>query len=166
MKKLAAALSAFLISAGLAWAVTAVTYQGTSGPIEATGVFVLGQHQYPVGATPVTASSGNVAAASAVATLAGVSGKTTYITGFRCGGGGATAASLVNITVAGVISGTQTYTMGPVAGATLISAPVERRWEPGIPASAANTAIVVTMPSLGAGNTNASCNAEGYQLLP
>jgi hypothetical protein len=33
-----------------------------------------------------------------------------------------------------------------------------------IPASATNTAIVVTLPALGAGNTNATVIAWGYRL--
>jgi hypothetical protein len=33
-----------------------------------------------------------------------------------------------------------------------------------VPASAVNTNIVVTMPSLGAGNTNATCSAQGFLL--
>lgn len=118
---------------------------------------------FPAGMTPLSASSGNVAAASAVATLAGAANVTTYITGFRCGGAGATAASVVNLTVAGLLGGTQTYTVAVPAGATLAGPTTERRYQPAVPASAVNTAIVVTMPSLGAGNTNASCNAEGYQ---
>lgn len=140
----------------------APTYLSSSGTPE--GARGVSPYSYPVDAVPVSSSSGNVAAASAAATLAGAAAKTTYIAGFRCGGGGATAASLVNITITGLLGGTATYTMGAVAGATLISQPVLAEFWPPIPASAVNTAIVVTMPSLGAGNTNASCNAWGYQL--
>src|SRR6478752_7183298 len=44
--------------------------------------------------TMITASSGNVAAATATATLAAVGNKTTFICGFAATGGGATAAAV------------------------------------------------------------------------
>lgn len=115
-------------------------------------------------ATPETASSGNVAAASAVATLATGASVTTYISGFQCTGSGATVGSVVNVTVAGVITGTMTYTFAATAGALLSDPPLTVQFNPAIPASAPNTTIVVTMPSLGTGNTNAACSAQGYTL--
>jgi hypothetical protein len=113
--------------------------------------------------TMITASSGNVANASAVATLAAAAGKTTYISGFEITSGGATAASLVAATVAGLTGGTATYTYGCVAGATVANSPLQVTFYPPLPASAVNTAIVVTLPALGAGNTNATVVAHGYQ---
>ena len=114
---------------------------------------------------PITSySSGNVAAATATATLAAVAGKTTYITGFSITGAGATAASVVNPTITGLLGGTQTYTLAVTAGATLANTPLNVFFDPAIPASAVNTAIVVSCPSLGAGNTNNTVNAWGYQL--
>jgi hypothetical protein len=118
---------------------------------------------YPVGATPITAASGNVAAAVAAATLAGAASVTTYITGFEVTGAGATAASVVNITVTGTISGTLTYTLAVAAGATLSNQPLVIQFSPAIPASAVNTSIVVSCPSLGAGNTNNTVVAHGYR---
>lgn len=117
----------------------------------------------PGGAAALNASSGNVANASAAATLAAAAGKTTYITGFEITSGGATAASLVSATVAGLLGGTATYTYGCVAGATAPNAPLIVSFVPPMPASAVNTAIVVTLPALGAGNTNATVTAHGYQ---
>lgn len=119
---------------------------------------------YPVGASPVNASSGNVANAAAVATLPGVAGKTTYITGFEITGAGATATAVVSVTVAGVVSGTMTYTHAAVAGATLLNTPLIVEFAVPIPASADNTAIVVTVPALGVGNTNSTVVAHGYQI--
>lgn len=119
---------------------------------------------YPAGATPITASSGNVAAATATATLAAVAGKTTYITGFQITSAGSTAAAVVNPTVTGVITGTMTYTYVTVAGATLANSPLSISFNPPIPASAQNQAIAVVLPSLGAGNTNATVTAQGFQL--
>jgi hypothetical protein len=125
---------------------------------------VLGGGGYPAGATPVHAASGNVANASAAATLAAAVGKTTYITGFEITGGGATAAALVLATVTGLSGGTATYIVGAVAGVTLQNQPLVVKFQIPIPASATNTAIVVTLPALGAGNTNAAVVAHGFQL--
>ncbi len=124
--------------------------------------------QVPLGGTvpgiPVTASSGNVAAATATATLAAGGGnRITYICGFTATGGGATGAALVNLTVTNVVTGTLTYTFGAVAGATAADTPLTVQFAPCLPANAANTTIVVSLPSLGAGNTNAAVNAWGYQ---
>lgn len=120
-------------------------------------------YQLP-GGTGITAASGNVANASAVATLAGSASKTTYITGFRCQAAGSTAASVVSLTVAGVITGTMTYTFVFPAGATTAATPVGQDFSTPVPASSTNTAIVVTLPAGGTGNTNASCAAQGFQL--
>lgn len=119
---------------------------------------------YPAGATPITAASGNVANAAGVATLSAVAGKTTYITGFTCTGSGATAGLPVNVTVVGTISGTLTYTAVAAVGALVANTPLNIQYPVAIPASATNTTIVVTLPALGAGNTNASVVAHGYQL--
>lgn len=114
--------------------------------------------------TPITAySSGNVAAATATATIAAVAGKTTYITGFSWSGGGATAASAVNLTVTGALGGTQTYTVGGPAGAGGVP-PLNIFFDPAIPATAVNSTIVVSCPTLGAGNTNSTVVAWGYQI--
>lgn len=116
------------------------------------------------GGTPITAASGNVANANAVATLAAVTGRTTYICGFTMTSAGSTGAAVVNPTVTGVISGTLTYVYATVAGATLANAPLIVNFNPCMPANAVSTAIVVTLPALGAGNTNAATTAKGYQL--
>lgn len=115
-------------------------------------------------ATPITAASGNVVASSAVATLAGTAGKTTYITGFQITSSGATVGLIVNPTIVGTISGTLTYVYAAMAGALLINTPLIVNFPVPIPASAVNTAIVVTLPTLGLGNTNSCVVAHGYQL--
>lgn len=117
----------------------------------------------PGGAVAVSSSSGNVANASAVATLAAAAGKTTYISGFTITGGGATAASLVTATLVGLLGGTASYTVAVPAGATLGFTPISVQFNPPLPGSAVNTALVLTLPALGAGNTNASVSAWGYQ---
>lgn len=114
-------------------------------------------------AFPVTGASGNVAAAPAIATLPGTPGLTTFISGFEITASGATAASCVNATVAGVVSGSLTYTFCAPAGTTAPAPALIVNFNPPIPATSVNTAIVVTLPSLGAGNANAAVVTHGFQ---
>jgi hypothetical protein len=85
---------------------------------------------YPVGptgkeATPVAASSGNVAAAVATATLAaGGANVMTYISGFEVTGSGATAGLPVTVTVIGVLGGTLSYTYTAAAGVLVGNTPL------------------------------------------
>jgi hypothetical protein len=116
------------------------------------------------GTTSLQASSGNVANASAVATLAAAAGKTNYLSNVIIAGAGATAASVVLATITGLLGGTVTIPVAVPAGVTTGIAPLVLNFNPPLPASAANTAIVVTLPALGAGNTNAAVTAAGYQL--
>jgi hypothetical protein len=118
----------------------------------------------PVGATMFTAASGNVANASAAATITATAAVLGYCTGFTITAAGATAASIVNATVTGLIGGTMTFTFGAAAGATVMSAPLVVSFPKPIPASAVNTAIVVTLPALGAGNTNAAVTIHGFKI--
>lgn len=113
---------------------------------------------------PLTNSSGNVANANAVSTLPAVALKTTYICGFAATSAGSTAAAVVNLTIVGLIGGTMTLTYVSVAGVTLANQPLVVPFSQCIPASAVNTAIVVTLPALGAGNTNAAVTAWGHQF--
>ena len=119
---------------------------------------------YPFGATPLSAASGNVANASAVATLAAAAAKFTYITGFQITGGGATAGSLILVTVTGCAGGTLTFVFAVPAGAVMGAVPLDVQFPKPLKSAAANTAIVVTAPAFGLGNTNAAAVAHGYQL--
>jgi hypothetical protein len=65
--------------------------------------------------------------------------------------------------VAGLVSGTQTFPVLFPAGA-LVWSTFSYTFNPAMPASAPSTAIVVTLPAGGAGNTLAACNATGFQL--
>ncbi len=114
--------------------------------------------------TPITASSANEANAPAVATLAAAVAKTTYITGFQATASGATSGFAVTVTVAGLITGTQNYTFVFPAGVLVAAQPLIVEFSKPIPASAVNTAIVVTLPASGAGGTNATVSAQGFQL--
>jgi hypothetical protein len=119
----------------------------------------------PTGATPVTAASGNVAASAATISLPAVSGRTNYVSGFSVTGLGATGAATLQITLGSLIgSVTQTYIYEVPAGATTAAPTLIVTFAPPLPASAANTAITLTVPSFGSGNTNASANIWGFLI--
>lgn len=117
----------------------------------------------------VTLTQGSQAGGAQVntATLAAVAGKTNYLEGFDVTGGGATAASIIEISVTGLLGGTVKYEMAVLAGVT---APVNAqggyslRLPTPFPASGPNVAIAVAVPSFGAGNTNASVVAVGQVI--
>jgi hypothetical protein len=117
----------------------------------------------PTGVTVLHSSSGNVAAAVATATLTGAAAVTTYISGLSITGSGATAGSVVTGTVTGLTGGTMSITVPVVTGVTAGNTPIQIYFDPPLAASAANTNIVVSVPSLGAGNTNSTVSAWGYR---
>lgn len=116
----------------------------------------------PAGATQVTATSGNAANAIATATIAAVSGRTNYITGFHITGSGATAALPAVVTVAGLLGGSITFTYNFASGVLVGNTPLLVEFPAPIPASAVNTAITVACAASGAGGTNNVVNAYGY----
>jgi hypothetical protein len=118
----------------------------------------------PAGAVTITGTSGDVAHTAAVATLAAAVNKLTYLAGFSVYATGATNATVVDVTVA---DGAWTLTFPinvPASSAAVQLMPIARTFNPPLVASAPNTAIVVTCPTLGTGNTNCCVNVEGYQL--
>lgn len=119
----------------------------------------------PVGFS-VNGTSGNVAAATATATLLATLGRVTHISGFYVTGGGATAGSIITVTVTGVKDGPFSYSFAVPTGAAVGAATLDVYFDPPIPATGPNTAIVVSAPSFGAGNTNACVVANGFQTPP
>lgn len=109
--------------------------------------------------TPVNVGVTGTTAAT-TATLAGVASKTTYICGYTIDAD-ATAATVVNATVTGLISGTITRRqgVGAVAAGTVST---YQNYNPCLPASAANTAISVVSGAAGTGG-NTAVSAWGYQ---
>lgn len=116
--------------------------------------------QYPVTAVPYTASATGTTAATA-ATLTGAASVTTYVCGFSIRAN-ATAAATANSTLAGTISGTLNFTQwtAPLASGIGIT---EMIFSPCVPASAANTSIVLTSAAPGAGGV-VSVSLWGYKL--
>lgn len=111
------------------------------------------------------AVSAQVAAAANNQTLrADGAGRMTYIAGFYVDGLGATGASVIEVSITGLLGGTQFYEVSIPAGATVAlgAAGLKVEFARPIPASAPNTAIVVNVPSFGAGNTKASAGAHGF----
>lgn len=119
-----------------------------------------GQLAYPVGAVPYT-NSATATTTGAVATLAGAASVTTYICGFSVRAN-ATAATTVNIVVSGTISGSLNFTQWVAPAASGLGV-AEMIFPQCVPASAQNTAIVVTGGAPGAGGIN-SATAWGYKL--
>lgn len=117
------------------------------------------QSVYPVGATPITASTTG-STASITATLAGTSGKTTFICGFSIRSIATSATSGFGA-VSGLISGAMNFLqwIGPASTAVGVTEPSLGKC---IPASAANTSIVVTTAAPGSGGQQ-SVAAWGYQ---
>lgn len=161
MKRIILALALAFGLAGQAAAAGFVGLVGSDGVTAITGANPLPVNQ--VIGVAVNGASGNKANATATATLAGVAGKTTYITGFQCTAAGATAALAVSATVSDG-TWTQTYAFVYPTGAAVQATPLIVTFPIPVPATAANTAITVTLPASGAGGTNAACNAQGYQL--
>lgn len=118
----------------------------------------------PTGAVALIAGSGNVANASAAATLTGTASTTVYLAGFEVTGSGATAGLPVSVTVAGLLGGSRIYTYSFAVGALVGNNPLIVTFDPPLPASAVNTAISVTCPASGAGGTNNTVVAHGYYV--
>lgn len=122
-----------------------------------------GAAAFPAGAVPV-ASQAAGANSSAAATLAAAVGKRTYVTGIQVTAGGATANILAGAVLSGVLGGSIGYVVSVPAGVGLDTRPIIVSFSPPLPASADNTAIVLTLGALGAGNTSSSVAIQGFQL--
>lgn len=150
--------SQFLDVNGVAPDVTTTTPTAQVGPYPSTNAAGVA-----TAATPITCSSGNVANGTVACTLAGVSSKTTYLQGWMMSSDGATVTLGVGCTITGTQSGTMNFAYVYEA-ASIPSAPLIGPAGIAIPASATNTAIVLSCPASGAGGAHASMAAWGYQL--
>lgn len=95
-------------------------------------------------------------------TVAGLAGKTIYVTGFEITGSGATAASDIAITLASGGTTQANYTLPVIAGATLIETPLIVEFTTPVSGLAVGNNAVLTVPSFGSGNTAASVTLHGY----
>lgn len=112
---------------------------------------------------PIVASSGNVAAGAAAASLGAVAGLRNWITGFTLTASGATTGLAVDATVTGLDGGTLTFTFDFPAGALVGATPLVVTFPQPIPASDVNTAITVNLPSGGIGNAHAASCVFGFR---
>lgn len=118
---------------------------------------------YINGATQNVATSGNVANAAAVATLSGGSVLIQHVTGFQITYSGAIAASVVVATLTGLVGGvTFSYVIPVPVGALVVGTPIIVNFPKPIRNNAPGTSIVLTVPALGAGNTNCCANLFGF----
>lgn len=115
------------------------------------------------GAAAELEAAATVAAVANNQTLAATAGKRTFISGFLIGGLGATGASVIAVTVSG-IAVTMTFRVNIPAGVGVIVPQMFITFPRPIPASADNTAIVVNVPTYGAGNTVADAAAWGFSI--
>ncbi len=106
--------------------------------------------------------SGNVAISCV---LPAVVGAKTYLSGFHVTAGGATAASMINVTVTGLQAGTLAYEVLVPAGTGNTNSSVlnfEVKLPIDLPTNAVNSAVTISVPSPGAGNTNVAVVAYGF----
>lgn len=136
-------------NAGLTTQGTNYIFNGTTWDRVRVGPYQLAQ-------TPII-GVGTGTTGAVTGTLAGVASKTTYICGFDISATGGTAA-LGPITVTGLSGGTFTYQLF----STATGVQLQKTFNPCYPASAVNTAIVVTTTANGTA-TAVDVNAQGFQ---
>jgi hypothetical protein len=144
--------------------------QHASLPAVATGQMVglqaddhgtLRTGRVPLGVALTAAA--NVAAGANNQTLGAAANKMTYLAGFAVTGLGATAAGSITVTTTG-LTADLSFVLPIPAGVTAGVTPLVVTFDPPIPASAVNTAIVINVPSFGGGNTTASASAWGFRV--
>lgn len=140
----------------------AVVGGATAGSVIALLKGLQAQLPYADVETPVSASSGNVAAAVATASLAAVAAKRMYVTGFEITGAGATGASNIIATLINTLGGPVSFIIAVPAGVTTGIAPLLVRFPRPLKATADNTAITLSVPSAGAGNTHMCAVIHGF----
>jgi hypothetical protein len=122
----------------------------------------LGNSTYPNQSIAVVGTFSGADTSSAVATLTGTPGRTTYICGFAVSGLGLTTGAAVNVAVATLVGGaTANYQYVFPTGATTATTPLLFTYTPCVPANAVGANLTVTVPG-GAGNTSTNVVAWGY----
>lgn len=111
--------------------------------------------------TPINITASTTATTGSFSSsLAAVSNKANYICGFVITSGGSSAATVVNATITGTVTGTLNYAyVFPSSGQGVLGVAFPQC----IIASAQNTAITVSVPAGGTGTT-AALSVWGYRL--
>jgi hypothetical protein len=123
-------------------------------------VSVSGTPNEPIADQGQATTAAAAAQAPAIAAVAGVTG---YLTGFSVDGLGATAASVIELTITGLLGGTKRYKLAIPAGVAVAITRLVVEFATPVAASAANTAITLNVPSFGAGNTSAVAELHGFR---
>lgn len=113
-----------------------------------------------IGSAPGFFTSAVVAATAITVTVPAIVGRRFYIEGYGIQGLGATAASSINATLVG-LGTTKTEVLAVPAGVAVQGPNLERTYPTPL-AGAFGTAIVLSVPSFGAGNTKAQAYVWGY----
>lgn len=119
---------------------------------------------YPDNAVQNLGSSGNVANATAAASLAAQPGRTNFLTGIFVSGAGATAGLVVVVTVTGLLGGTISFEYTFATGAAVGNTPLFVPFAVPLVASGPNVAITLSCPAGGTGNTNNCATISGYSI--
>jgi hypothetical protein len=113
--------------------------------------------------SPVFSSSNNVTTSATMACTLSSSGDAIwYVSGFEIAFGGATAGSIVAATLAGVLGGTITYPIA-VPGSATSGGILAIEFNPALAGVDLTTAITLSVPAFGAGNTRAGASLHGYK---
>ncbi len=112
--------------------------------------------------TPLNGTSATAASANNVS-LNAAAGQTTYCTGFQITGGGATATSTILVTLSGSTGSALQWKIVIPAGVTTSINPLIVTFNPPLAASTTNVSFNLTVPSFGAGNTDAAVSIEGFR---
>lgn len=102
------------------------------------------------------------AAAVCTATMAASAKLWNVLAGFTVTGLGATAGSVIAVTVTGLLGGTRTFYYTVPAGVAVAAPLLQVEFDRPIPAATRNLAISVSAPSFGAGNTAAEVTLHGF----
>ena len=121
--------------------------------------------EYPMGAIPVNAGSGNIANNTAAGTMPADAARFNYLSGFDVTFSGATAGLVVVATLTGIAGGPLSYIVSAPVGATVGGPALSRSFPQPLRSTAINTAITLSVPALGLGNTNIAVNLYGYSYV-
>ena len=137
---------------------------GTYAEVVAASAGTAGAAGYPTGAVPVAAVA-TAANAATAPTLPAAVGKTTYVSGIQFSAASPTAATVIGANLQGVLGGTVQYVLPlPAAAAQAALTPFAVVFNPPVPASAANTAITLSVSAVGAGSITQTAAIQGFQI--
>jgi hypothetical protein len=115
-----------------------------------------------VGTQSAFSFQGTAAAAAITLTQPAVAGKINFVTGIIISGGGATAASIITVTLASGGTTILSLNIAVPAGVTGGIIPIVISFDTPVAGLGANQNMVLTVPSFGAGNTNAAAFLQGF----